>query len=324
MRNQKTKSLEQSIAINLAKGSNKIQFAAVNASGVESLKKTFVITSTAPVPQPELYVVSIGVSKYANEAYNLRYAAKDSKDILEYTGEQTQNYAAVHRYNLVDEQVTKAEIAKLKDSLAQSRINDVVIVFFAGHGVLDEDMNYFLATYDMNFDKPSQNGLAYESLENLLDGIPALNKLLIIDACHSGEVDEEDAILAEQELSNSKVSGKRGSIVVKSRNKQLGLKNSFELMQMLFSDLRRGTGATVISSASGLEYAYEGETWENGVFTYAMLEGLKSGACDLNGDGSVQVSELKSYVFDKVSELTNGKQNPTSRKENLEYDFTVW
>ena len=68
----------------------------------------------------------------------------------------------------------------------------------------------------------------------------------------------------------------------------------------------------------------EGEAWQNGVFTYAMLEGLKSGACDLNGDGSVQVSELKTYVFDKVSELTNGKQNPTSRKENLEYDFKVW
>jgi len=137
------------------------------------------------------------------------------------------------------------------------------------------------------------------------------------------EVDQDDATI-DSGLTNAKVSGKRGSIVVKSKSKQLGLENSFELMQMLFSDLRRGTGATVISSASGLEYAYEGEAWQNGVFTYAMLEGLKSGACDLNGDGSVQVSELKTYVFDKVSELTNGKQNPTSRKENLEYDFKVW
>ena len=325
VRAQNTRSLSENISLNLAGGSNKVQLAVVNTSGVESLKKTFVINSTAPAPQPDLYVVSIGVSTYQDSGYSLKYAAKDSRDLIAYALENTGGYGKIHQYNLTDEQVTKAGIAQLKDSLSQSRINDVVIVFFAGHGVLDAEMNYYLGTYDMDFENPQQKGLAYDGLENLLDGIPALNKLLIIDACHSGEVDQEDTALAEQELSNSKgITGKRGSIVVKSKSKQLGLKNSFELMQLLFSDLRRGTGATVISSASGLEYAYEGEAWQNGVFTYAMLEGLKSGNCDLNKDGDVQVSELKSYVFDRVSELTNGKQNPTSRKENLEYDFKVW
>ena len=104
----------------------------------------------------------------------------------------------------------------------------------------------------------------------------------------------------------------------------MGLKNSFELMQLLFADLKRGTGAMVISSASGVEFAYEGEQWKNGVFTYALLEGLKTGNCDLNGDGNILVSEIREYVIDKVSELTNGNQNPTSRKENLEYDFSAW
>jgi len=315
--------LEETLTVNLASGTNKVQVSVVNSSGVESLKRTFVINATAAMPQPDLYLVSIGVSKYQNEDFNLKYAAKDAKDLMDYVNERPEAYAEIHTHNLVNEQVTTTEIAKLKARLMQSRTNDVVIVFFAGHGVLDEEMNYYLGTYDIDFDNPKKNGLAYDGLENLLDGIPALNKLLIIDACHSGEVDQDDATI-DTGLTNAKVSGKRGSIAVKSKSKQLGLENSFELMQMLFSDLRRGTGATVISSASGLEYAYEGEAWQNGVFTYAMLEGLKSGACDLNGDGSVQVSELKSYVFDKVSELTNGKQNPTSRKENLEYDFKVW
>ncbi|MEQ6118188.1 hypothetical protein AAOP42_01585, partial [Reichenbachiella sp. MALMAid0571] len=109
-----------------------------------------------------------------------------------------------------------------------------------------------------------------------------------------------------------------------SKSNSLGLENSFQLMQELFADLRKGTGAVVISSASGAEFALESDAWKNGVFTYSILEGLEGKKCDKDKDGSVQVSELKDYVFDRVSELTNGKQHPTSRRENLEFDFVVW
>lgn len=44
----------------------------------------------------------------------------------------------------------------------------------------------------------------------------------------------------------------------------------------------------------------------------------------MNKDNSVTISELRDYVVKRVQELTNGKQNPTSRTENLENDFKVW
>jgi len=92
----------------------------------------------------------------------------------------------------------------------------------------------------------------------------------------------------------------------------------------LFADLRRGTGAVVISSASGNEYALEGEQWKNGVFTYALLNGLKSGKADANHDGTVSVGELQAYMIEEVRRLTAGGQNPTVRRENLDFDFTVY
>ncbi len=85
----------------------------------------------------------------------------------------------------------------------------------------------------------------------------------------------------------------------------------------MFADLRRGSGATVISAASGSEYSFEGDEWKNGVFTYSLLKGMKSGEV-------ITVSELRDYVTESVLRLTNGKQRPAVRRENLETDFRVF
>ena len=94
--------------------------------------------------------------------------------------------------------------------------------------------------------------------------------------------------------------------------------------QDLFADLRRGTGAVVISSASGNEFALEGKQWNNGVFTYALLSGLKNEKADRNHDGTITIGELQAYVIEAVRKLTAGGQNPTVRRENLDYDFAVY
>lgn len=96
------------------------------------------------------------------------------------------------------------------------------------------------------------------------------------------------------------------------------------LASELFNDLRRGTGATVISSAGGAEFAMESDKWKNGLFTYCMLNGLKNGTADLDGDGRIMLLELQEYVVDKVTALSHGRQAPNSRIQNIELDFQIW
>lgn len=106
--------------------------------------------------------------------------------------------------------------------------------------------------------------------------------------------------------------------------RHLGLANAFELMKTLFVDLRRGTGATVIASAGGAEYAMEGEMWNNSVFMYALLSGLQSKKADANRDGAVTISELQTYLGAEVEKRTEGRQKPTFRTENVTNDWRVW
>ena len=94
-------------------------------------------------------------------------------------------------------------------------------------------------------------------------------------------------------------------------------------MKELFSDFN-SQGTQVISAAAGNSYALESEEWANGVFTYSLLKGLREKEADLSDGGEISVSELREYVSKKVFELTNGQQKPTSREENIEFDFTVW
>lgn len=319
-----SKEISQSLKLLLTKGENKVQISVTNIKGAESLKKTFKIRSNIQVVKPTLYLVSIGVSKYVNRDYNLKYAAKDAQDLSNYTQTLKGDYKKIETIELLNENVTAENVIKIKDQLLKTNVSDVVVVFYAGHGLIDDKLDYYLATHNIDFNNPSKNGLSYESLEGLLDGIPARKKLLLMDSCHSGEIDKEELELINAEKSKSKNVTSRGTITVGNKSKKMGLKNSFELMQMLFADLKRGTGAMVISSASGVEFAYEKDELKNGVFTYALLEGLKNGNCDLNNDGKTLISEIRKYVIDKVVELTKGKQNPTSRKESLEYDFSAW
>jgi transcription termination factor Rho len=67
----------------------------------------------------------------------------------------------------------------------------------------------------------------------------------------------------------------------------------------------------------------EGKEWNNGVFTYAFLNGMKDNHADKNKDNHISLSEIRTYVFEQVKKLTGGRQVPTSRTENRYNDFEI-
>jgi hypothetical protein len=65
-----------------------------------------------------------------------------------------------------------------------------------------------------------------------------------------------------------------------------------------------------------LQYALEKNDLKNGVFTFSILELLQQG-------NAIKISELRKQVGERVKQLTNGLQQPTSRSETISSDWEL-
>jgi uncharacterized caspase-like protein len=322
LRPHHAKTWTKDIDVELSAGRNRIDVSVLNEKGAESHREHVVIDCEAPAGKPDLYAVVVGVSEYRDARFRLTYADKDARDLAAFFEGRRGRFREVKVLPLLNREATREKILAARHLLKKSRVDDLVVLFFAGHGLLDAKLDYYFATADVDFRKPARRGLPYEAIEGLLDGIPARQKLLLMDTCHAGELDREGVRLAKAEkIPEGRIKTRSFRGLDFDGGPRLG-PNSFELLQEDFADLRRGTGAVVIASAGGAEYALESEAWKNGVFTYALLRGLKGGA-RRDGDGRLRVSALRDFVRREVRRLTRGRQAPTSRRENLELDFAV-
>ncbi len=327
LRAANSKQAERMVEVPILSGSNRIQVSALNAQGVESYRETLEVRGDMPAVPGKVYALTIGVSQYQNAEYNLRYAAKDAKDVGALFN-AAPRAAGSSITPVLDTQATREAILQAKKVLLEAEPNDEVVLFLAGHGMLDDKLDYYFATTDIDFEHPATSGLSYDDIENLLDGVKARRKLLLMDTCNSGELDKGDVettTLAQNDAPNATIKVRAvGSRSLRRNPAALGQGDLSAFLADLFADTRRGSGAVAISSAGGAEYALESDEWNNGVFTYALLEGLKSGSADKNKDGAVTASELRDTVQNRVQTLTQGKQTPTSRRENLAVDFAVY
>lgn len=312
---------DTTVTIFLSDSSNVIEAAVTNNYGVESYRQPLYIkyVNTHPAKQTTWFI-GIGVNDYLQQDKHLNYAVKDIQDLNDLfqsaTKKENNNF---HSVLLLNDKAVKENILAIKDSLMQTQINDKVIFAFSGHGLQSDSLDFYLATSDVDFNKPEIKGVLYQDFEDILDSIPSRNKLILIDACHSGETDKEEA-----PANKSSISAQLQNVKSTVAKKNLGLQNSFELMQQLFADITKSNGATVISAARGGQFANEGDEWNNGAFTYCVKQGLLQQKADINNDGKISINELKDYVSREVEKITKGSQQPTARKELIANDWIIW
>jgi WD40 repeat protein len=262
------------------------------------LKWRSVVPSRAPsadtfVIQPKLYVLAIGVSQYQNSSYSLKFAAKDARDFAAAaTIQKGLLYRDVVVKVLTDAQATKDEVLDGLDWIRKETTSkDVSMIFFAGHGLNDQNGVYYFLPYNTDLEKLLRTGVPFTDIKNTVQSL-AGKTLLFIDTCHSGNV----------------LGGRRGL--------------ADDLNGVINELASAESGAVVFAASTGNQSSFEDAKWNNGAFTKALVEGL-GGRADYTGKGKITINMLDLYLSERVKELTGGKQTPTTAKPNTISDFPI-
>ena len=252
-----------------------------------------------PLPRHDIsqhWAVIVGVSNYHDSRIpSLRYAAADAQSFYNWlTSPDGGRYPPSRIKLLVNEQATGSNIKEaLFVWLKQAIEEDMVIIFFAGHGSPDSPdspENLFLLPYDARYDSIATTGFPMWDIETALKRFIKARKVVVIaDACHAGGVGQGFDV------------ARRANRAIKRNPISSGLQN----LSMI------GAGVAVITASDDRQFSQEGEKWGggHGVFTHFLLKGLK-GEADYNKDKRVTLGELIPFLSEQVRRATMNAQSP--------------
>jgi WD40 repeat protein len=253
--------------------------------------------------KPSLHAVMIGVDDYKDNVLDLNYAAKDANDLhiaLEESAKKLFNVDDTNRvffYNLtVDRNAkigTSGITSKTPDRLnilktleeieKKSKPEDILLLFFAGHGeIVDKDQLLLLTTESTS---SSFEGIRMRELLEQLNKIPAGKRVLILDACHSG------AAINNMDL--AQFTGKRD---VKDAERQ-----SQRLKEL--DKLASKSGFAIITASSSDQKALELPQYEHGLMTYALLNAMLNNKNSLDENNQLQLDKWLLATEEEVKKL---------------------
>jgi hypothetical protein len=167
--------------------------------------------------------------------------------------------------------------------------DDLLLFYFSGHGVVDEQGLLYLALKDTRHNLLSGTAISSGFLKAEMDHSRSKRQVVILDCCCSGAFARgTKAIVEAKAITDATFEG-------------------------------QGHGRVVLTATDTIQAAWEGDqvikTVETSLFTHYLIEGLKTGAADVNGDGRVTPDELYDYVFGKVVDAT-----PNQKPRKIVYD----
>jgi len=167
--------------------------------------------------------------------------------------------------------------AEIEAFFSTGKREDLLLLYFSGHGLKNDDGKLYLATIDTRRNLPLSTTVEAGFINENMLNCRSRSQVLILDCCHSGAF-----------ARGMKAGGVGDSVDIGER---------FE-----------GGGRVVLTASNAIQYAFEGDkiTGERSysVFTRYLVRGLETGEADLDRDGRIKLDELYNYVYDCVKKET--------------------
>jgi WD40 repeat protein len=247
---------------------------------------------------PRLFIVMVGINDYKDLSLNLKFPADDATDLgnaIRFSAEKLLGDTNVVMY-IINSNVKpdtgyttpeKEGIRKaIEDIGTKAGPEDVILLFFAGHGVMQGEQDKVFTFLTAEASSENQIGISTTELQNWLsfegpNKILANKTILIFDACNSGQATKELMALARSDDESEKT-------------RQV-------------EDLRDKSGFFILTASAPNQYAYEFPQYNHGLLTYCLLYVLKNNP-DILDDGkflNVQkwFLETESYLDLLVKEM---------------------
>ncbi|MEG4226095.1 caspase family protein [Microcoleus sp. N9_B2] len=151
-----------------------------------------------------------------------------------------------------------------------ARKEDLILLFFSGHGITDDDNHLYLATCLTARDDFEATSVEANFIQKLSKNCYAKRQVIVLDCCYSGA------------FANG------------WQSKSVGL------------DIKRELGAegrVVLTSSTATQVSHQHEDASLSLYTQYLVEGIETGAADENGDGKIYVHELHKYAKSKVQAI---------------------
>lgn len=248
----------------------------------------------ATVPEPvdgRRIALLIGIDEYADPTLpSLQFASKDARELGAALLDPTRGDFDSVQVLRPRERTSSGVLLALQRWKQMLRPGDTALLYFSGHGMrwVDERgrSRLFLAASNTLRQDPLNTAVPVEALQDFLATLPAARRVLIVDACFTGDgkVEEANAGAAARAFLDEKL-----PLQIKSSDKE----------------------AQLYSTTYGRP-ALESKSMQNGVYTGNLIAALgdQFDAADMDGDLVITVSEAHDYARDRTMERTKGLQIP--------------
>lgn len=167
--------------------------------------------------------------------------------------------------------------------------NDLLLLYFSCHGIKDDYGRLYFATVNTFRNTILSTSVPADFVNQVMERSHSRKQVLVLDCCYSGAFARGMRTKADKQIHTNEKFGGRGRVVM--------------------------------TASDSTQYSFEGDNVEgeniNSVFTNALVQGLSTGAADLDRNGHIDYVELYDYVYKTVKDKTP-QQSPRKWEFDLE------